>query len=334
MDKRVTWSDSLKGLAIFYVTIGHLACNFLIEKHIYSFHMCLFFFISGYLYNNSKHSADVSSYIHKKIRTVLMPFICWNILSELIYIFFNGYDINVLKRLFLIDGCITWNAPIWFLWVLFLTQCLYAIIKSRLPHCNFICYVLSIVAGVLFAAHKTTFLLNLIPVSLLFYALGNQYNNIYDKISGIMRNKYIITICLLVCSAINILFGVFLNIRVSYTGANFGNYIYFVIAATAGVILYIILFQCCEYLKNNKLLIYIGKQSFNIMTFQYILFYIYDALSSKFLHISVRRYENTVKAFILSILTIILICALTKLSKVLENKFNFIYHLRQWFGIR
>ena len=65
--ERLNWIDSLKGFGIFCVTFGHLACNFFIETHIYSYHMFLFFFISGFLHNSS--DCSFSEFISKKTKT-------------------------------------------------------------------------------------------------------------------------------------------------------------------------------------------------------------------------------------------------------------------------
>lgn len=50
MKERQVWVDMLKGYRIIMVTLGHLGFAFLLEKHIYSYHMFLFFLISGYLF--------------------------------------------------------------------------------------------------------------------------------------------------------------------------------------------------------------------------------------------------------------------------------------------
>ena len=62
MKERQLWIDLLKGFGIILVTFAHLSPNYLLEKHIYSFHMCFFFFVSGYLF---KENQNKKSYIIK-----------------------------------------------------------------------------------------------------------------------------------------------------------------------------------------------------------------------------------------------------------------------------
>ena len=49
--KRIEWIDALKGFLIVCVTIGH--CNVWppLERYIYSFHMLVFFAVSGFLFS-------------------------------------------------------------------------------------------------------------------------------------------------------------------------------------------------------------------------------------------------------------------------------------------
>ena len=53
-NEKLYWIDVVRGEAILLVVIGHSGCPSLIYNFIYSFHMPLFFVISGYLYNYEK----------------------------------------------------------------------------------------------------------------------------------------------------------------------------------------------------------------------------------------------------------------------------------------
>lgn len=86
-NKRILWIDALKGFGIFLVTFAHLNIWDPLEAHIYSFHMCLFFFISGFLF---KCNLSIREYAYKKIRNLLIPFFMWDILSTLLVILLGG----------------------------------------------------------------------------------------------------------------------------------------------------------------------------------------------------------------------------------------------------
>ena len=87
---RISFIDQLKGITILLVVIGHLIehnagrDNFL-WTFIYSFHMPLFMFISGYLayvtFRMERFNFfNVVLYLGKKCRTLLLPFLTWGIL--------------------------------------------------------------------------------------------------------------------------------------------------------------------------------------------------------------------------------------------------------------
>lgn len=86
MDKRVEWIDFAKGIAIFLVVLGHIAekflhqnivvqnCNLMEIVHviIYSFHMPLFFMMSGMVFSDEKYSS-FQEILKRKISTLLVP---------------------------------------------------------------------------------------------------------------------------------------------------------------------------------------------------------------------------------------------------------------------
>lgn len=51
MAKRIEYLDYAKGIGIILVVLGHILIKGNIKIYIYSFHMPLFFIISGYLFN-------------------------------------------------------------------------------------------------------------------------------------------------------------------------------------------------------------------------------------------------------------------------------------------
>ena len=84
--KRIIWIDTLKGLAILLVIMGHV-CQMRfpvsgkwLANIIYSFHMPLFLFLSGLFARKAVEAADkrqVKSFIIKKAKQLLVPFIIW-----------------------------------------------------------------------------------------------------------------------------------------------------------------------------------------------------------------------------------------------------------------
>ena len=73
-DNRV---NVLKALAILLVVSGHLEFSLLGMFAPYSFQLALFFFISGYLFKE-KYLDEVSSFIEKRLKTLLLPYFLYS----------------------------------------------------------------------------------------------------------------------------------------------------------------------------------------------------------------------------------------------------------------
>ena len=78
--QRENWVDIVKGIGIILVVMGHAGCPVLPHGIIYSFHMPLFFFLSG-LFINRQCEKDFCTYVKKNFRSLLLPYFYFNILS-------------------------------------------------------------------------------------------------------------------------------------------------------------------------------------------------------------------------------------------------------------
>lgn len=83
MGNRLIYIDALRGFAMLLVIVGHLIqFNYStgienpIFNIIYSFHMPLFFFISGYVHSLSKKCTPLE-FIKKRVRHLILPAITW-----------------------------------------------------------------------------------------------------------------------------------------------------------------------------------------------------------------------------------------------------------------
>ena len=119
--------DILKGFAILCVVLGHVIClvydknnytNNLIFRFCYSFHMPLFFTISGYLDGKK----DINNlWVEKKIDRLFRPWLIWTCIEVISGILFNYSFESVFK-----------STPLWFLINLFLFNIiLYICIRNK-----------------------------------------------------------------------------------------------------------------------------------------------------------------------------------------------------------
>ena len=70
--------NMLKALAIILVVSGHLEFSVFGMFPPYSFQLALFFFISGMLFKE-KYIDDVSTYFVKRIKSLLVPYFCYEV---------------------------------------------------------------------------------------------------------------------------------------------------------------------------------------------------------------------------------------------------------------
>ena len=96
--KRIGWIDTAKAFGIFLVYYGHIAEFFywqedchsqlLHYKFVYSFHMPLFFVLSGYCWR--RKGDGFAAFIRKKTFTRLIPFVVFNLMVLPVYLIYHG----------------------------------------------------------------------------------------------------------------------------------------------------------------------------------------------------------------------------------------------------
>ena len=193
MQIRYSWLDSLRGLAIFLVVIGHVIQFLYCHDNdgyrkcidwniIYSFHMPLFFMISGYSYDICKDRFTIV----KRAKQLLVPFAVWALINAI----YN--DSLYIWRLeyFIISPS---NGGLWFLYALFFMSVIYYLIdriSNRGGYKQNICYLLILFSLLFFIENKVGGFYGTkeITYNIIFYAIG-AYLHRYD-IS--IHNNYIL----------------------------------------------------------------------------------------------------------------------------------------------
>ena len=123
---RLPWLDAAKGLGIVLVVMGHITTDPLLERLIFSFHMPLFFFLSGIAFNFSRQE----QFIHRHAHSLLFPYFTFCILSFLYWFFLErhfrpaNFDAGTaFLNIFLAQGNnYIFNSVMWFLPCLFVVE--------------------------------------------------------------------------------------------------------------------------------------------------------------------------------------------------------------------
>lgn len=144
-NKRITYFDIAKGIGILFVLIGHLQNDIIFSyspyilslcSWIFSFHMPLFFIISGMLICcRREEEKDLKEIVRKRFRSIMIPYFWFS----LIYIFIVLYSLLIskvvpLKTLFIqlwyVLGMYGMNV-LWFLPAIFAAEIMFVYITQR-----------------------------------------------------------------------------------------------------------------------------------------------------------------------------------------------------------
>ena len=179
MESRVVWLDSLKGVLIILVILGHsiaqiigndAANNNYLWCLIYSFHMPAFISVSGYLAYDHMGGGklNVLFSVIRRFQQLLLPFFIWSLAF-----------LAIRDKIALYVNCIFMpNTTFWFLWALFFISALFIIVqyfsqKCKVNNDHVLVATCVVFAGVLVLLKDIHFLgIQYILYYFIFYVLG------------------------------------------------------------------------------------------------------------------------------------------------------------------
>ena len=146
MKQRIQWLDNLRAIAIFLVVLGHTAgLSETVEKLIFSFHMPIFFWISGLFAKESIRDETVKEFISKRWRKRLIPYAAFSAISYVAWFlvfrhFGSQAEMNIsplrpIIGFFYGNGINNWlvtNTVLWFFLCLFVTEIFFTSSKKPL----------------------------------------------------------------------------------------------------------------------------------------------------------------------------------------------------------
>ena len=130
---RLQWIDAAKGIGILFVVLGHAIrpgmisipwCDFLF-RFIYSFHMPLFFVLSGYTFalSYTRYLDQPLQFVQRRVKALFVPLISY---AAAIYLcFFIAYRIPLIANL-LSASSFAWVNPLRYIYLLFVWENPYA----------------------------------------------------------------------------------------------------------------------------------------------------------------------------------------------------------------
>lgn len=276
MIKRLDYIDEIRGLAILLVVIGNLiqfngvSTNHPVFEFIYSFHMPLFFAVSGYITEKVTFITNYKQYalyLKKKIISLIIPLFTWSLLVSK-FVLAEHWNTITWENIYNIIS----SPGLWFLKMLFVILFFYGIF-------NYICNILKIKTILNFAISLFT----IVSISLLIVFIGIMEINFimfsFAFYVGVIISKYkkIEEICLgNVIYTISTVVFIVLSTHWNFMG-NVIDDIYKIIISTSAFIFFLNLFTKIN-LKNKakEILLLFGRYSLSIYVIQFYLCNIYN----------------------------------------------------------
>ena len=129
--KRINWPDYTKGIGIFLVVLGHLIRSLEnrsilsspfwpeLDNWIYSFHMPLFFFLSG-LFISKTLKLSYSDFLSSRLKAIAYPYFMWSTIQSLIQISASIWIDTSMNFYTLLNIVVSPVMQFWFLYALFI----------------------------------------------------------------------------------------------------------------------------------------------------------------------------------------------------------------------
>ena len=197
---RNLWVDYAKGIGILLVVLGHVLGGLMragiaegeiwgdIFNIIYTFHMPLFFLLSGMFVERSVVSKGVGSFVLSKIDTIAYPYFLWMIIQGVVLVFAASYTNG--------NSDVTWAGvfdlfpakdQFWFLYDLFIMMMVSMLVLKFVPNPLMVMVILSAGMYVTMADIASTELAKL-SAYLIYFVMGMVVSRIQTALAKNIGN--------------------------------------------------------------------------------------------------------------------------------------------------
>lgn len=295
---RIEWLDILRALAMYLVVIGHATDNNspdYYKFYIYSFHMPLFFMISGaafWLQMKSK-CWDLGTVVKNKARGLLWPYLTLNFIAFWIWVLNfkilsyseSGFGEKIRAVLYSNEEYLA--APsnaTWFLPTLFLTTLVFYLIQKWSAGDEKILILSVALLGILGYAcslDKDTiplpWHLDTVPIALLMFLVGYLFIKNIEAISRFLGEMPQQIIIFIICLCIGF-FCATSNIKISMASNNYGSFLLFIGSSFCFSLALMIL---SVWIPKFRILKFIGRNTIVYLAFHAPIFRFIEVFSER-----------------------------------------------------
>ncbi|AFE60773.1 acyltransferase (plasmid) [Rahnella aquatilis HX2] len=184
---REQWVDYAKGIGIILVVIGHVNRGLdsagisisepffkIFDSIIYTFHMPLFFFLSGLFFIRSIQKNGKPEFIKKKVATIVYPYVIWSVIQGSIAVLLSNLTNKKTDFISVLSFPYQPIGQFWFLYALFMIFIVACLIYNKrsfitqlpiITALSFLLYIYSLNVGY-------SFHLNFITNNIVFFFSG------------------------------------------------------------------------------------------------------------------------------------------------------------------
>jgi acyltransferase len=287
VDKRIVWIDTLRGIGITLVVQGHYSSNSFATAYIYSFHVPLFFFVSGYLFRNGRYSGYLDI-LKNKVQTRIVPYVFFFLVSYVLQLLrlSSSAGMNPLSLMAVDDfrpmffqqmalllrsngeSLKNINVALWFIPCLLVTELmfysLHRLTSSDIKKISavLVLFALGGYAESIYVHQNLPWAIDTALTALVFYGLGYVYRNSQLPRGIADRGNKRMALFLFVISTIVCILFAKLNVRVDMNARYYGNFFYFYLGALSGIFSYLVIVPL---IPGQRLLSFLGKNTLTIL---------------------------------------------------------------------
>lgn len=303
-ERHIEWVDTAKAIGVILVITGHLLYRThygLINQLIYSFHMPMFFVLSGYVFEIHEEE-NMITFVRKKAKRLLLPAFIFIVITLPLYFWINRNKMtsfmSFCKLLFFVTGRIPYNDPCWFFVVLFEIYIIAYFLYSRFISIRYkviLCLLSFSIIAFMYCLNISKYLLFGLDKAVLgygFFVLGSVFREV-----GLLECKNLLmkTIMFAVSCMGLIMFGIFLNNKVSMYYFSLDNITFFLVSGVCGSVCTIVCSQIVtllnsKFYKLSKMTNWLCRNTVLIIGTHYVFITFFDIVLS-FFHL------NTLKVY-------------------------------------
>jgi fucose 4-O-acetylase-like acetyltransferase len=355
---RLAWIDALKGFGIVLVVFAHYRLPEALDTYIFSFHMPLFFFISGCLFNFVKYTESATNFVKGRFKSLIIPYFAFAALTCLFYysldeIYSPGvtsikfFEADILYRIYSIlyaqTSMIAYNGPLWFLTCLFVTELLFYWLAKRYYWQSGKLVIWLTVAGIIgylysvYVPFRLFWNADIALTAIVFYGAGNLFRKLIDSEEGLRADSglpksgsrlnkvlyraehFLPGLFILVSLLYFVYLLKFPTSKINMSGMIYGGFFSFYFLAFSGIFAFIYIFKRVGSL---KVLEYYGRNSLIVLALHFPMKDILTKLSAVIFDIDLDCFGCTT-SFAL-ILTVLNLLGLTPIIYIINKHFPFL----------